>query len=92
MKQSGLSGYVLCGLCGYDFSVDYNTIHINNDVNINKYNMKKQYKIVFKFINQNFVELLSYSGSVAHIAKVSDQTKCTSSNNEPCLARPTLIN
>ena len=35
MKKTGLNGYV------YDFSVDYNTIYINDIVDIHKYLMKK---------------------------------------------------
>ena len=39
-----------------------------------------------------FIALLSFSGSLACIAKVSDQTKCLSINDEPCMVSPTLIN
>ena len=35
MKKTGLNGYV------YDFSVDHNTIYINDIVDIHKYLMKK---------------------------------------------------
>ena len=37
-----------------------------------------------------FITLLSFSGSFVHVAKVSDCIKCISLN-EPCSARPTLI-
>ena len=46
---------------------------------------------MLKFIKQAFVLLLSFIGSLARVAKVSDRTKCVSLNNEPWLARPTLI-
>ena len=41
---------------------------------------------MFTFIKQVFIVLLSFSSSLAH-----DQTKCLFLNNEPCMARPTLI-
>ena len=47
---------------------------------------------MFSFTEQVFIVLLSFSHSLAHIAKVSDQRKCLSLNGEPCMVRPTLIN
>ena len=38
-----------------------------------------------------FVVLLSFSKSLAHVAKVYDQTKCLLLNAEPCMVKPTLI-
>ena len=38
-----------------------------------------------------FIVLLSFSSSLARVAKISDRTKCLSSNDEPCLVRATLI-
>ena len=38
-----------------------------------------------------FIVLLSFSSSLACIAKVSDWTKCLSLNDEPCIVRPILI-
>ena len=35
--------------------------------------------------------VLSFSSSLARIAKLSDQTKCLLLNDEPCMVRPTLI-
>ena len=61
----------------YDFSVDYNIIVV-------------RHRIMFKFIKQAFISLLSFSGSLDCLAKLSDQTKCISLNNEPCLTRPSL--
>ena len=46
---------------------------------------------MFKFINQIFILLLSCSGSLARLAKISDHTKCISLKNQPCLARATLF-
>lgn len=62
----------------YDFSVDYNIIVV-------------RHRIMFKFIKQAFISLLSFSGSLDCLAKLSDQTKCISLNNEPCTGTPTLI-
>ena len=38
---------------------------------------------MFRLIKQVFILLISFSGSLA--------TNCVSPNNEPCLARPTLL-
>ena len=37
-----------------------------------------------------FIVLLGFIESLAHVAKISDQTKCLSLNDEPCMARPIL--
>ena len=41
-KMSGL--YVM----GYDFSVDYDNVNVDNIFDIHKYSMKNQYKIMFR--------------------------------------------
>ena len=46
---------------------------------------------MFSLIKQVFILLLCFSSSLACVAKVSDQTKCLSLNDEPCVVRPTLI-
>ena len=46
---------------------------------------------MFKFIKQHFIVLLSFSGLLARVAKVSDRTKCISLNNEPCSANLLLL-
>ena len=46
---------------------------------------------MFSLTKQAFTVLLSFSSSLARIAKVSDQTKCLSLNDEPYMVRPTLI-
>ena len=46
---------------------------------------------MFSLIKQVFIVLLSFIEPLARIAKVSDQTKCLFLSNEPCMARPTLI-
>ena len=38
-----------------------------------------------------FIVLLSFSSNLARVAKFSDQTKCISLNDEPCMIRPTFI-
>ena len=45
---------------------------------------------MFKVIKQALIALLSFSGSLAHQAKVSECTECVSLNNESCIARPKL--
>ena len=62
-------------------------------LNIHKYLMvKNNIKIMYGHTKNVFNTLLSLCGSLAHIAKVSDHTKCIFPINEPCLATPTLIN
>ena len=46
---------------------------------------------MLSFIKQVFIVLLSFSCSLARVAKVSNRTKHLYLNNEPCLVRPTLI-
>ena len=46
---------------------------------------------MFSLIKQEFIVLLSFSSSLAHIGKVSDRTKCLSLNDEPCMVRTALI-
>ena len=46
---------------------------------------------MFSRIKQVFVVLLSFSSSLARVAKVSDQIKCLFLNDGPCMVRPTLI-
>ena len=41
---------------------------------------------MFSLIKQVFIVLLSFKSSLT-----GDQTKCVSSNNEPCMFRPTLL-
>ena len=53
--------------------------------------MTKNNKIMFSLFKQVFIVLLSFSSSLARIAKASDQTKLLSLNDEPCMVRPTLI-
>ena len=38
-----------------------------------------------------FIWLLSFSGSLTSMANVSSPTTCISLNNQPCVARSTLI-
>ena len=44
---------------------------------------------MFSLIKQVLIVLLSFSSSLARVAKV--QTKFLSLNDEPCMVRPTLI-
>ena len=85
-RQVSLNGIV------YDFSVDYNFVDKFDILNIQKYLLTKNNKVMFSLIKQVFIALLSFSGSLACIAKVSEQTICLSLNDEPCMVNPTLIN
>ena len=62
-------------------------------VNIHKYLVKKPSNKQFSYLLNKL--LLPYEvleeHYIARVAKVSDLTKCTSLNNEPCLAKPNLI-
>ena len=46
---------------------------------------------MFSLIKQVFVVLLSFSSSLASVAKGSTRTKCLSLNDQPCMAGPTVI-
>ena len=47
---------------------------------------------MFSLIKQVFIVLQSFNESLARVAQVSNQTKCLSLNDKPCIVRPTLIN
>ena len=49
----------------YDFSVDYNSIDKSDILNIHKYLMTEQYKIMFSLIKQVFIVVLSFNESLA---------------------------
>ena len=46
---------------------------------------------MFSLIKQVFIVLLSFSSSLARVAKISDRTKCVPLNDEPYMVIPTLI-
>ena len=47
---------------------------------------------MFGLIRQVFIALLNFSRLLPSVADVSDQTKCLSLNDEPCMVWPTVIN
>ena len=51
MKKTGLNEYV------YDFSVDYDAIAIDDMLDIHKYLMEEQYKMVLGFIKKCFFHI-----------------------------------
>ena len=53
---------------------------------------KTRYKILIGFIKQISIALLNFSGSLASMTNASNFTTYISSNNQPCMTRPTLIN
>ena len=66
----------------HDFPVDYNSIDISDILNIHKY-LKDKSNTMFSLIKLVFIVLLCFCESLT--------TKCISSNNEPCMIRPFLI-
>ena len=46
---------------------------------------------MFRLIKKVFIALVSFSESLARVAKVSDHTKHISLNNEPCLLNLLLL-
>ena len=46
---------------------------------------------MLRLIEQVFIILLSFSSSRAREANFTDQTKCASLNNGPCMVKPILI-
>ena len=65
MKKTKLCGYF------YNFSVDYDSIDVNDVSDIHEYLMKKQYKIIFRLYKQVFITLLSFSESLPSMANVN---------------------
>ena len=60
----------------YDFSDNYKTIDKSDLLNIFKYLIvKNNKKMVFRLIKKMFITLLSFSESLAQVAKVSNHTK-----------------
>ena len=63
----------------YDFSDNYKTIDKSDLLNIFKYLIvKNNKKMVFRLIKKMFITLLSFSESLAQVAKVSNHTKLIS--------------
>ena len=52
---------------------------------------KKIHEKWYRLIKLIFIALLSFSGSLAGIANVSNLTTCISLNNQSCMTIPTLI-
>ena len=46
---------------------------------------------MFNFIRQVLIVVLSFSGSLVQVIKVSDQTKCLSLSDKLCMVRSTFI-
>ena len=46
---------------------------------------------MFSLIKQVFIVLRRFNESLARVAQVSNQTKCLSLNDKPCMIRPTII-
>ena len=63
MKQTGLNGYV------YHISIDYESFDIDGVLDIRKYLIKNN-NIMFEFIKQVFVTLLSLSRLLANIVNI----------------------
>ena len=59
-----------------DFPVDYESIGVDDILDIQKYLMNKN--SMFGLIKKTFVGLLSFSGSLPSMVNVSDHTKCIS--------------
>ena len=84
MKKTGFNGYI------YDFSVDYNTIDVNDIKNIRMYLMKKEQHCIklFRFVKQIFVSTMMFFSSLSCV----NSLECVSMNNQECKVRPEIIN
>ena len=83
MKNAGLNGYV------YDFSGDYDFIANDKILDIHKYLMKKNYKMIHKFINKClFTAMTFFSYNVLNV----NSLECVSMNNQECKIRTEIIN
>ena len=87
MKKTGLSR------CIHDFSVDDDTIGVDNVLDIHKYLMKKHdIKQRFDLLEKCFIGLyISFNWSLTSMANAFSLTTCKSLNNQSCVARLTLI-
>ena len=70
MKKIRLYGYV------YHFSGDCDSTDVDYILDIQKYLMKKQQKIILRLNKQVFISLSSFSRSLASMANVSNFTTC----------------
>ena len=69
------------------FSVDFNPIDANDNLDIHKYLMKiAWYKIMFGLIKRIFIRLLT------GLVNGSNHTKCVSLSNQKCMTQTSLIN
>ena len=79
MKRTGLGGVIKF------FSVDFNPRDTNDILDIHKYLMKNDIKIL-GLIKKIFIELS------AGLVNGSNHTKCMSLSNQKCMTQPTLNN
>ena len=47
---------------------------------------------MFRLTKQEFIVLLSFSGSLTSVVNIPGHAKCISLNNQQCMTKPTLIN
>ena len=85
INETGLYRYV------YYFPAYYDRIGVDDILDIHKYLIKKQYKIIIRLIKKVFVALLSFSRSLGRMVDVSNFTTCISLNIQICMTRLTLI-
>ena len=85
MKKTGFNDYF------YDFSVDYDSIDVDDILNIHKYLMKKTRNNIkmFRFIKQIFVLTMMLFG--CNLSGVNS-LECVSINNQECKVRPEIVN
>ena len=84
MKKTGFNGYV------YDFSVDYDSIELDDILDIHKYLMKKKkYKMMLRFIKKCFFTSITFfSYNVLNV----NSLECVSMNNQECKIRSEIVN
>ena len=70
--------------CVYDFSVDHRPFDTSNIIDILKYLMKKQSKIMFRLIKKMSIGLLT------SLVNILNLTKCILLRNQKCEIQPTL--
>ena len=81
MKKTGLNGYV------YDFSVDYDTIAVDDILDIHKYLMKKNdIKKMFRFIKKIFITVIGFIR-----LSVVNPLKRVSMSNRECKVRAAVM-
>ena len=80
-----------CTMYYFMLSCVVKTLFLKKEKKILKKKEKEEYKIMFGLIKNAFIALLSFSGYLAGMVRISYWTRYISLNNQPCMTRPDFI-